>query len=95
MTIVVTVQYYNILRRAAGFEEEEMTMPSGSSVRDALARLSATGSPALRDLLFSPDGKIVSHLVVFRNRKLVTHDRFDTELTDGDGLKLFPAVSGG
>lgn len=95
MIIRVTIQYYNVLRRAAGFEEEAITLPSGSSVRDALVQLSAAASPALRDLLFTVEGEIVSHLVVFRNRKLVTHDRFDTELVDGDELKLFPAVSGG
>lgn len=95
MSIVVTLQYYNILRRAAGFEKEQMCLTSGSSIRDALDQLPTRSNAALRDLLFNSDGEIVSHLVVFRNRKLVTQDKFDTELADGDELKLFPAVSGG
>ncbi len=95
MSIVVTIQYHNALRRAAGFDEEDVRLPSGSSVHDALYQLSTTSGAALRSLLFTAEGDIVSHVVVFRNRKLVARDQFDAELVDGDELKLFPAVSGG
>lgn len=95
MSINVRIRYYNVFRRAAGVEVEDLRLPSESSVRDALDQLPTTSSAALRDLLFTPDQEIVSHLVVFRNGKLVTHDQFDTELAHGDELKLFPAVSGG
>ena len=92
--LTVTFQYHNILRRAAGFAEEEVRLPGGSSVRDALHQLSETRA-GLRSLLFTSEGDVASHVVVFRNRRLVTHDEFETQLVDGDELKLFPAVSGG
>jgi MoaD family protein len=95
MDIVVNVRYHNILRRAAGVEVREISLPGGVSVRDALEALSADADEALRSLLFTSEGDVVSYLVVFRNQKLVPHDRFDTRLADGDELKLFPAVSGG
>jgi MoaD family protein len=95
VSLAVTVQYYNIFRRAAGFDQQEVHLPGGASVRHALDRLAATAAPTLRELLFTPEGEIVSHVVIFRNGKLVPHDQLHTELADGDQLKLFPAVSGG
>jgi len=94
--ISVSVCYHNVLRRAAGVAATELSLPRGSSVRDALEALSTASTDALCSLLFTAEGSIVPYLVVFRNHKLVTHDQFDdTELADGDELKLFPAVSGG
>jgi molybdopterin converting factor small subunit len=49
----------------------------------------------LREALFSPDGSVVSHLVIFRNRKLVPQDGHHLLLADGDELMLFPAIAGG
>jgi sulfur carrier protein ThiS len=95
MMITVTLQYHNIFRRAAGLGDEEIRLPSGSSVRDVLTQLSTNRDAALRNLLFTAEGDVASHVVVFRNKKLVTHDQFHTELVDGDELKLFPAISGG
>lgn len=95
MSTVITVQYHNVLRRAAGLGQKELCLPHGASVRDALNYLSETSGSALQALLLTPEGEVVPHLVVFRNRKLVTHAQFNTELIDGDELKLFPAISGG
>ena len=94
MSIVVIVQYHNIFRRGAGLTEEDVRLPVGCSVADAVNQL-ATTHAALRSLLLTAEGKIASHVVVFRNHRLVTHDQFGTMLDDGDELKLFPAVSGG
>ena len=74
MSIAVTIQYHNVLRRAAGFDEQEIRLPGGSSIRDALRQLFMTSSVALRRLLFTAEGDVVSHAVVFRNRKLVARD---------------------
>jgi sulfur-carrier protein len=94
VTIGVTIQYHNILRRGVGLDEERVRLPLGSSVADAVNHLSTTHA-ALRSLLFTAEGEVVSHLVVFRNYKLVTHEQFGASLEDGDELKLFPAISGG
>lgn len=94
MSIAVNVEYHNILRRGAGLNQEQVRLPAGSSVADVLEQLTATRT-TLRSLLFTAEGDVASHVVVFRNRKLVMHDQFDLQLVDGDELKLFPAVSGG
>jgi molybdopterin converting factor small subunit len=95
VTIAVTVQYYNILRRGAGIDEEQVHLTPGSTVGDALAHLASIRGAVLRSMLLTAEGHIAAHVVVFRNRKLIPHNQFDTELAQGDELKLFPAISGG
>ncbi len=46
-------------------------------------------------MFFQADGSVVTHLVVFRNQKLLLKDQYQLSLADGDELMLFPAVSGG
>ena len=93
--ITVQVRYNNILRSAAGVTEEMVQVPSDASLLDLLGQLSDSHESRLKTLLFEADGSVVSHLVVFRNQKLVTQDRYKLQLSDGDELMLFPAVSGG
>jgi molybdopterin converting factor small subunit len=95
VTIGVTIRYHNIFRHAAGSDAEHLHLPAGSTVGDALHQLCTIRCGALGNLLLTAEGDIASHVVVFRNRKLVTHDQFDATLADGDELKLFPAISGG
>jgi molybdopterin converting factor small subunit len=95
MSIAVTVQYHNILQRGAGLREERLDLGTDTSLQDLLDRVARTRGAALRSLLFTADGDVASHVVIFRNRKLVPRDQLDTKLTDGDEIKLFPAVSGG
>ena len=93
--ITVTVRYHNLLRRVAGLAEETITLPAGTSLRDALERLAQRHGPALREMLFEPAGGVSLHLAVFCNRQLVRSDQRDSPLTYGDELMLFPAVAGG
>jgi MoaD family protein len=93
--MIVQVRYYNMLRRRAGIDRESIELPKGTSLRGALEHVGARHGEPLRQMLFTPQGETVSYLVVFRNRKLIPHDRFDLILNDGDELMLFPAVAGG
>ncbi len=94
-SMTVTVYYHNMLRRVTNVAAEELMLPDGATVYDLLERLAQVHQPHLRERLLTPDGDIVSHLVVFRNRKLVLHDQLDTPLAESDEIKLFPAISGG
>lgn len=93
--ITVSVHYHNMLRRGAGVAQETLSLADPISLREALVHLADAHGKRLREMLFSPQGETVSHLVVFRNRKLVPYDQHDTLLSDGDDLMLFPAISGG
>jgi molybdopterin converting factor small subunit len=93
--ISVSVRYHNMLRRRAGVEQETIVLPEGTLLHRALEHLADRHGKRLREALFSPDGSVVSHLVIFRNRKLVPQDGHHLLLADGDELMLFPAIAGG
>ena len=94
-TISISVRYHNMLRRRAGIRSETVSLASGARLRDALEELAARHEPQLWEMLFSPEGSIESHLVVFCNGRLVHGDRAGFNLEDGHELMLFPATSGG
>lgn len=93
--ISVTVRYYNMLRLHAGVASERLDLPEGTDVAAAISHLAEKHSPAFAGMLLSPDGGLASHLVVFCNQELVFPGDPAAILTDGDELKLFPAISGG
>ncbi|HSR34050.1 MAG TPA: MoaD/ThiS family protein [Anaerolineae bacterium] len=93
--ISVGVRYHNILRRQAGVLSETVSLAPGTTLHQALEELATRHGPQLREMLFSPEGDIASHLVVFCNGKLVHGDRAGFGLQDGHELMLFPATSGG
>ena len=94
-TITLKVRYNNILRSAAGIAEETIGVPAGASLLDVLQQLGDRHGSRLQAMFFEADGSVVTHLVVFRNQKLLLKDQYQLSLADGDELMLFPAVSGG
>ena len=94
-SIRVFVQYYNILRARAGVASETLDLPNGATLRELLNHLAEAHGPVLREVLFTREGAVQSHLVVFRNRELLPATDRDTVLADGDELMLFPAIAGG
>jgi molybdopterin converting factor small subunit len=91
----LTVRYHNVLRSAAGVAEEMLPVPEVATLYALLEALSAQHGPSLRNLLLEADGSVVSHLVVFVNRKLILGDPRGVPLNGDDEVMLFPAVSGG
>jgi molybdopterin converting factor small subunit len=93
--IRVTVRYYNLLRLHAGLASERLELPEETDVAAAIDHLAEKHGPAFAGMLRAPDGGLASHLVVFVNQKLVFPGDPAAVLTDGDEIKLFPAISGG
>jgi molybdopterin converting factor small subunit len=93
--IAVSVRYHNMLRRRIGVEQETIALAKGTSIRTTLEYLADRHGPHLREMFFAPEGSVASHLVIFRNRKLVPQDQHHLLLADGDELVLFPAIAGG
>jgi molybdopterin converting factor subunit 1 len=78
----VLVRLFASYREAAGRGHLELEVPSGATVRDALARV-LNEHPLLRT---------TREIVCARNREYVG---LDTPLADGDELALIPPVAGG
>ena len=93
--IQITVQFHNILRARAGIASETLDLPAGITLRELLQQVTETHGPVLREVLFTAEGAVSSHLVVFRNRQLLPATDRDALLADGDELMLFPAIAGG
>ena len=93
--ICISVQYYNMLRARAGIASEMLDLPDGATLRELLHHIAETHGPVLREMLFTREGAVQSHLVVFRNRELLPATDRDAVLADGDELMLFPAIAGG
>jgi molybdopterin converting factor small subunit len=95
VAISVRVRYHNMLRHHARVGQETLALPEGTPLHAALDDLAARHGPSLRRMLFAADGAISSHLVIFVNGQLLSRERPDVTLADGDELLLFPAISGG
>ena len=93
--IQITVQYHNILRARAGIASETLDLPAGITLRELLQQVTETHGPVLLEVLFTAEGAVSSHLVMFRNRQLLPATDRDALLADGDELMLFPAIAGG
>jgi len=87
----LTVRYHNILRTAAGLAEETVALPGDATLYALLEALVAGHGSPLHEMLLESDGSMVSYLVVFVNRKLVSGDPHGVLLADGDEILLFPA----
>jgi len=94
-SIDITIQYHNILRARAGVAFEMLSVPEGITLRDVLRQVAEAHGVALQEVLFTTEGAVSSHLVVFCNRQLLPATERDVVLTDGDELMLFPAIAGG
>lgn len=93
--ICVDVRYHNVLRHAAGSEQQTVTLPQDTSLLTFLEYLAKHQGPGLREFLLTPEGTIAPGLVIFHNGRLLHRDEPDLVLADGDELKLFPMISGG
>lgn len=93
--MTISVRYHSLLRQASGVADEMATLPLGISLREALEHLAQGHGPSLRGMLLRPGGGISPHLVIFHNRCLVSAERRDFPLADGDELMLFLAIAGG
>lgn len=84
------------LAEVAGDRHVEVDVEGNATVRDAFEALLAD-RPPLRDRVLDEEGDLREHINVLCNGQNVFSERagWETELSEGDELALFPPVSGG
>jgi molybdopterin converting factor small subunit len=79
----VTISYSSRMRQIRGVRQEHLTLPDGTTAADLMAILSekyADLAPLMNVALLS-----INKEVTFA----------DSEIQDGDEIRIFPAISGG
>ena len=79
----IKVKAFASVREALGFDEKELTVSEGITVKDVIRQITRSYQPAR-------DREII---LLFSINEEYCQD--DTLLSDGDRLAIFPPVSGG
>ncbi len=89
----VQVWLPSVLRRHTGGASRALL--SGAKVSEILAELIVL-YPVLRSHLFDAEGTLYPFITIFRNEVNIRDlGLLETELGDGDELRILPAVAGG
>lgn len=89
------VRIFASLRRYVDAKGLDVAIGAGETVRDVVARLSAS-YPQLVQRILDEDGKLKPGISIFVNgRKVQLKRGLDTAVQDGDRIAIFPAIGGG
>jgi sulfur-carrier protein len=89
--------YYKTFARFVEFfgKEGDIELPGDSSVLDALNSLCSSDEKK-RSLLFDENGLVRRYVIILKDNERLDNDTISkTSLQDGDGITIYPPVSGG
>ncbi|MAT16894.1 MAG: hypothetical protein CMJ46_16665 [Planctomyces sp.] len=90
----VTVEYMAQIKRAAGTGREEIELPDGTLLSDALTQLAESHGDPLAGMVLDGEGKPITSLLLFLGDEQVRLEANPT-LTDGAQLTISTPISGG
>jgi len=88
----IQIRYHGIFAQIAACREEQLELPAGASLLDAL-RLTSQRHPALAEAIFLANGALAPYARPFVNGALP--DDLLRPLRETDEIALLPALSGG
>ena len=93
--ITITVQGYLTFKDLVG--KHQVSLPEGSSLRDALAFLRKDLGGPFGEEAYNDAGELREHIIVLLNGVHCRHlpDGLGTLLKDGDQVAIFPPLAGG
>jgi len=90
------VQYTAQLRTVVGRAEEEIELPEGSNLAEALVHVASDLCREASGYLLTPVGALQPSLLVALNNRAVTTGEASTVLVNtGDVVTLLPPIAGG
>ncbi len=96
MSIHVKVTYYEAAWKATGRRSEAITLPRGSTIRDAIHALAGEYGGSLSQLMFGEGSEPADYLTYFVDGVNIHSVKgFDTELKDGGSVVIAPTIVGG
>jgi len=92
----VTIKFFTTLRELTGKGEEQMELPSVTTVEELLKQLSKRYGRKFSDYVYNDVGNVRSYLQFLINgRSITTLQGFKTRLKEGDRVAIIPPVGGG
>ncbi|HOX08325.1 MAG TPA: MoaD/ThiS family protein [Planctomycetota bacterium] len=90
----IAFKYFAQVRQAAGAESEQIELPDGANLADALAGAAARHGPDFRKLVLDEFGVVRPSMLVLVNGVPAARGGL-RKLAEGDEVTLLSAVSGG
>lgn len=92
----IRVRYFAMLRDLVGRKEEDLRLPLGATVQDAIAALVERYTPGFKEFVLTADGQLRPRLTVLVNGEVVSSGGItQTVLPRGSELVILPPVGGG
>ena len=92
----IKVRFFTSLREITGKKEDEIQLPSITTVGELLAHLSKKYGRDFTDYVYDEKGNVQTYIQILINgRGINTFQGFGTKLKEGDTVAIFPPVGGG
>ena len=96
---MVRILYFGLVRNVVKEAEEDISLPSGSKVRDLVEILCRKHGEALRDALFTVEGTLTANTILLLDGTNIQYARgLDTEIGADQALHILlttTALAGG
>ena len=90
----VSIEYVAQMKDAAGTASEELDLPDGASIQDAIRQAADTHGGRLAELLLDESGALLPSALVFVGNDQIEWDDA-RQLNQGDGITILAPLAGG